>query len=410
MKKHLLLLLITILSFNSYSQTTFEKGYYINNSEQKIDCMIKNFDWKNNPTDFEYKLSENDETKNTDIKLVKEFGIYNNSKYIRTLVKIDKSSDNINHLSSDRNPVFVEEQLFLKVLIEGKSNLFYYEKGDLKRFFYNKDNASIEQLVFKRYMIHNNLDGGVSVNSLFKEQLRKDLYCPAIEMKTFKYLDYNKSSLVKLFIEYNNCNNVGSINYERKIKRDLFNLSLRPRFNNSSLSINNVVDDSRDTDFGNKSGFGFGIEFEYILPFNNNKWAIVIESAFQSFKAEKTTDVNDLSGGKQITTVEYNSIEIPISLRHSFFLNKNSKIFINASYIINLSSKSLAEFKRANNSIVTSLDVESENNLAFGLGYSFKNRYSLEMRYQTNREILANYRYWNSNYKTTSIILGYSLF
>ena len=90
-------------------------------------------------------------------------------------------------------------------------------------------------------MIHNNLDGGVSVNSLFKEQLRKDLYCPAIEMKTFKYLDYNKSSLVKLFIEYNNCNNVGSINYERKIKRDLFNLSLRPRFNNSSLSIDDLI-------------------------------------------------------------------------------------------------------------------------------------------------------------------------
>ena len=70
---------------------------------------------ENNPTDFEYKLSENDETKNADIKLVKEFGIYNNSKYIRTLVKINNKLNNINHLSSDRNPVFVEEQLFKSI-------------------------------------------------------------------------------------------------------------------------------------------------------------------------------------------------------------------------------------------------------------------------------------------------------
>ena len=82
MKKQLLFLLITILSFNCYSQISFEKGYYIDNSNQKTNCLIKNIDWKNNPTQFEYKLSENSESKKKTIESIKEFGINNISKYI----------------------------------------------------------------------------------------------------------------------------------------------------------------------------------------------------------------------------------------------------------------------------------------------------------------------------------------
>ena len=53
MKKQILLLLTTILSLNSYSQINFDKGYFINDSNQKVDCLIKNIDWKNNPTEIE---------------------------------------------------------------------------------------------------------------------------------------------------------------------------------------------------------------------------------------------------------------------------------------------------------------------------------------------------------------------
>ena len=45
MKTQLLILLITILSFNCYSQIKYQKGYYINNDGQKTDCLIKNVDW-----------------------------------------------------------------------------------------------------------------------------------------------------------------------------------------------------------------------------------------------------------------------------------------------------------------------------------------------------------------------------
>ncbi len=87
---------------NGYSQISFEKGYYIDNSKQKTECLIKNIDWKNNPTTIEFKLSENGETFPADIKTIEEFGIYNVSKYIRNIVKIDNSSDNIERLSNEK--------------------------------------------------------------------------------------------------------------------------------------------------------------------------------------------------------------------------------------------------------------------------------------------------------------------
>jgi outer membrane autotransporter protein len=229
-------------------------------------------------------------------------------------------------------------------------------------------------------------------------------------MNKIEYLEYKKSSLVAFFIEYSKCHNNELINFESKQKRDLFNLIIRPRINSSSLTIVNSYYDSKSTAFGNKMGFGFGLEAEFILPYNKNKWAIVIEPTYQSYKSKKTSNVFNISGGILIAEVNYSSIEIPVSLRHYLFLNNNSKIFINASYIFDFSSKSSIEFKRSDNSNLDSLDIKTRPNLGIGLGYKQNDKYSLEIRYQTGRNVLSNYNVWRSEYKSLSIIFGYSLF
>ncbi|WP_299256644.1 tRNA modification GTPase [uncultured Aquimarina sp.] len=407
MKKQLLFVLMTILSLNCYSQITYEKGYYINNTNQKINCLIKNIDWRNNPNKFEYKLSENSESKNATIKSVKEFGINNISKYIRNTVNIDRSSDNINNIYFNKRPIFEEEELFLKVLVGGKSSLYQYVDGNIERYFYNKDNSNIEQLIFKRYKTNENKIGK---NNRFKQQLWNDLKCSSFKMSKIENLDYKKNELVNFFIEYNNCNNQESVNFEEKQKRDLFNLTIRPRLNSSSLTIQNSVSNSRNNDFDNEIGFGFGIEAEFILPFNKNKWAISVEPTYQSFKSEKTTNVNNISGGVLIANVNYSSIEVPLSLRHYFFLNNNSKIFINASYVLDINSKSSIDFARNDGSNLDSLEIKTRRNFALGIGYKQNDKYSLEVRYQTDREILGTYTSWSSKYKTLSLIFGYSLF
>lgn len=405
-KSLLFLLFIFLLSFNVFSQISFEKGYFITNTEQRIECLIKNLDWRSNPTNFEYKLSDNDEIINNNIKSVKEFGIYNNLKYISYNVKIDKSNENINNLNYERNPVYNEELLFLKVLVEGKSNLYFYENGNLQKFFYNIDNSTIKQLFYKKYLT---TDNNIGKNSLFKQQLNNDLKCQTIDLNKIENLEYKKNSLINFFNEYNTCSNSDVKNYDRKVKKDLFNLTIRAHVNNSSLSIEKSISE-RNVDFGNGLGIGLGIEAEFILPYNKNKWAVVIEPIYRSFNSEKTSDVSFVSGGKLKSIINYSSIEVPLSVRHYLFLKNGSKIFINASYIFDFSTNSSIEFNRLDNSSYDSLKINARNNLAFGLGYKFKERYSIEMRVQSNRNILGDYAYWKANYNTSSIIFGYSLF
>jgi hypothetical protein len=352
-------------------------------------------DWKDNPTEFKYKLSENDETKKANIKSVKEFGIDNISKYIRSTVNIDRSSENIDRLSIIKKPIFKEEELFLKVLVEGKASLHLYEDGDLKRFFYNKENTHIKQLVYKSYRTS---DNQIGENNLYKNELWSNLNCSTFNRNKAENLEYYKNSLIDFFVEYNECNGEKNINYEEKQKKDLFNLSIRPGFNSSSLSIQNDVSSSRNADFDNEFGFRFGIEAEFIFPFNKNKWSLIIEPTYQYFKSEK--EISNRS-----VKADYKSIEIPVGIRHYFFLNENSKIFINSSFIIDLSSNSTIDFSSG-----TELEIKTRNNLAFGIGYKHNDKYSLELRYQTSREILSDYISWSSDYNTLSVIFGYSLF
>ncbi|WP_109851544.1 outer membrane beta-barrel protein [Aquimarina sp. AU58] len=405
MKKQLLFLLIIVVNINCYSQISFQKGYYIDNSGQKIDCQIKNIDWKNNPTEFEYRLSEDTEHKKITIKSVKEFGVYDILKYRRHVVMIERSSNAMNKLSTSGNLTFKEEEIFLKVVIEGKASLYSFEDKNVSKFFYSVDNSEVKQLIFKKYLTPENK---ININNRYRQQLWSDLKCKGISMNTFKNVDYYKNELKVLFKKYNTCNNSESINFENKQKRDLFNLTVRLGLNSSSLSIrNDALFSSYNMDFDNKLGFRLGVEAEFILPFNKNKWAVLVEPKYQYYKSENERILNPntvIERTEQIK-VDYKSLEIPIGIRHYMFLSENSKLFINSSFAFVLNLNSNITFEHSED-----LDIQAGSNLTFGLGYKYNDKYSLECRYGLSHDILNDYADWSSDYKTLSIIFGYSIF
>jgi hypothetical protein len=394
MNKIYILILIFAISYSMdcNSQISYIEGYYINDSNQKIDCLIRNIDWKNNPIEFEYKISEQAKKETLTIESVKEFGIDNVSKYIRFDVNIDRSSNKQNLLSNDKNPIFKTEKLFLKVLIQGEASLFIYKDKSLTRYFYQTSHLDINQLIFKEYKTPENKIG---TNNEFRRQLYSNIKCSDISMNDLKQIDYDKNSLLNIFTKYNSCKNSEFVNFEEKVKSDLFNLNIRPGLNSSSLFINNSAISSRSTDYGNKLAFRIGLEFEFIMGFNKNKWAVIIEPTYQYFKAEDKV-ITNLSN----TNVDYKSLQLPIGVRHYLFLNNNSKIFINGSFIYDF----------VLNSKVRNLDASSSFNLAMGVGYNYNQKYSVEFRYHTNRDILTDYVAWNSDFKTISIIFGYTIF
>ena len=135
MNRSLLALFALVFIIPSFAQIEFEEGYFIDNSGKKVSCLIKNLDWKNNPTEFSYKLTPDSREQIHTLQSAVEFAVLNGAKYKKYDVNIDVSSDFIDNLGFDKQPDFERKELFLKVLIESETTLLSYESRNLKRFF-----------------------------------------------------------------------------------------------------------------------------------------------------------------------------------------------------------------------------------------------------------------------------------
>ncbi|WP_051907773.1 hypothetical protein [Flavimarina sp. Hel_I_48] len=398
MKNLFILVFCMVFNFMSLAQITFEKGYYISNLDTRIDGYIKNEDWKNNPTKFEFKAAENEEPKIITLKYAKEFAFENKLKYIRETVNLDRSSNTLNQLDNNRQPQLVENELFLKVLVEGDASLYRYEDGNLTRYFYKQKEKPITALIYKEYM-----DGSQDIkkNEAYKQELYSSLKCSSITLNDAERLRYISSDLERLFIKYNTCQNPDYSNTIAKRDRQIFHLNIRPGVKNASLDyerFSTIGLPTINVDFDRKWSLRIGLEGEFILPFNKDKWAVILEPTYQSYNAE--TDIDEAK-----TSVDYKSIELPLGVRHYFFLNEDSKIFVNASFILDFPFNSTFIYKNR-----IPLDIKSRNNFALGTGFKYGDSYSLEFRYDLNRNVLSDYIYYNSNYGGFSIIFGYTLF
>ncbi|WP_298531117.1 hypothetical protein [uncultured Algibacter sp.] len=396
--------LITLIFVSSpiFSQVTFEEGYFIDNSGNKVDCFIKDRGLAHASSNLKYKDSLNGDVKTTGVKDLKEFGIYNVLKYIKANVKIEESSN----LGTERNLQFKQEKLFLKVLVEGKANLYSYDGANGLRFFFSVNENEIEQLIFNSYETP---EGKIKYNRFFRSQIWDNLKCDVITLSDIELVEYNKKDLVSVFLKYSNCKNYKPVSFENNSKKDWLNLSLKPRLSNNSFTIkhNDVLE---SYDFGTKTNFELGLEVEFILPFNKNKWAFIVELNYNSFNSEL-----EESGRFNIPTkIDYQSLEVGLGVRHYFFLSKKSKLFINGFYVLDVpfNSKFIQDFSNTIfiNPFIREFDITNSTYFSCGIGYKYNNKYSIEFRLDTPSTDLFSTPELTSNYKGFSLILGYTIF
>lgn len=403
MKLKLLVAVLLIIGTSALSQNDYESGYIIQTNGQRLDCLIKNEDWKGSPTTFNYKLLENGEVKIGNTSNIKEFGSGENFKYIVETLLVEQSSNNVGSLTDNRTPILKEETLFLKVLIEGESSLYFTMKDNNNRFFYKMKEGEIEQLIYKRFVTFNR---EIAENNGYKQQLATDFVCSTMQIESFNKLEYKQAKLINLFEKYNVCVNSEAIVYENKDFKYGFNLSVRPGVTFGSVYIS--APGNEKLNFESKTGFRIGLEAEYILPFNSGKWSLFMEPSYKSFKSETEKAINQGFPTMQNTTlitVDYKSIELPIGGRYYMFLNKESAFFINAAVIIDLSTLDSSISSSNENSY--NLDFHTDATFAYGVGFKFKNTYSIEARYQSPRNLI-DYVNVTAPYKSFSLIAGYN--
>ena len=394
MKRRMPLPLILLVSGITYSQIEFEKGYFIDDNNTYTECYIKNTDWKNNPTEFEYRYTAHERSSKGDVSTIREFGITGAFKYIGVWVNIDRSGEEYEKLSYLRNPEWNLEKLFLKVLVEGKASLYYFADGNLVRFFYSVSDSQVEQLEYKKYRISNNM---IKTNTGFRQQLKNYVRCDDTPPELIETIDYSRSELVQYFINYNECESEEFKVYDIQKGKDLFHIKITTGMEMSSFSTSFNSGNVRDEIFFLQPGFRAGADAELLLPFNRNKWGIVVEPTFQHVTFNGERDSHDL-------VFTYNSIELPLGMRHYFFLKEKARIYMNGFFVMDFPVNS--EFQYASNGDYI---LKSKHNFALGCGFTYK-RWSAELRYYSNRELMSDYIYWRSYFNKFTLLLGYRIF
>ena len=395
-----------LISTLAHSQIKFEKGYFIDNKDQRVECLIRNMAWQNNPYKFEYKLTEAGEEKTGVLADVKEFGFGDNAqKFVRAKVKIDLSSDNTAKLSRQRAPEWDESEVYLISLVEGSASLYYWYGDEKGRFFFSVNGSPIEQLVFKYYLVSTKGKGIAfkeeevrAPNLEYINQLQTQVNCRNQTVEAIAKVRYRINDLKKYFLDYLACKGESAVARGSVTDEVTFHLTFKPGVNFSSYATTTST-------FDPQAGIRLGAEFEMVPPFSKNRWTLLGEPTYRSYVADGSeTTNNSLTGAPTTITkkINYTSLEAHIGVRYYAFLNADSRIFFNIHYVVDLPFSSTITVG------TTVSEIDSSPCWALGAGIAHK-KFSLEGRYFSNRA-LERVAAGSSIYKNVSIIVGYKLF
>ena len=405
--KSVLLLILICVAINCLGQVKFDDGYFIDNHGHRIDCLIKDWDWKRSPQFFKYKMEKSDKAVVFPADSVRELAIDGGAKYYRVNVAVDLSTDIVDDMDNIRGLNHENRNVTLKVLVEGKASLFIYRKNKLVKYFYQKGRGNIKQLGYKRYRTINE---DIGVNEEFKKQLDEVLNCPKITRTDIAALKYEKDDLVAIFAKYNECVHSEYIDFENQNKEAYFSLTPKFHLRNTSVSMFNPVRTIGELDFGSSLSYAFGMELEFKLPWNKRKWSIILEPTYQTFNKDLKHPVFGSTTREYTTTVDYSSLELPIYIRHYFYLNDDSKLFLNGGLILDKPLNGKIEYNKLPDNPVRVLDIDGTSSFLIGAGYKMKSKIGIELRYLTNRSLLRDYTFWSADHSTLSLVLGYTIF
>lgn len=410
MKNICCLLLVSFTLFIN-AQISYEKGYFIDNDNNKVECFIKNSDWLTSPNQISYKITLDSDKKEISISDMIEFSIYNTEHYYKKFnISIDEMAlSDFNNNSRELN--YSDKVDFLRVLVSGKANL--YEHPGTGIFFFNLDNEKVNQFQFKKYISKESIK---KENKDYQRQLFEVLKCDNFSTEKFLKVKHTRKDLIKLFSDYNECQNSEYKTYQANKTPVVFNVNAQLGINFTTLETEYTIlgHDTKQT-FDSQTVFTPGIELELVFPFHKNKWAVFAGATYHNFKESKE-DVIILDTDLGEISFEYSYLEIPLGIRHYMYLNSDYKLYLSVAFapVMHLSNNNEEPFTREEG-LQGDISFEEKNatsNTAtiIGVGCNFKSKFSLGLNYYTAKKINNSKDYSNNMNGAISLIASYTLF
>ncbi len=389
LKVSLIILLLLTANLLAVAQIDFKfkKGYIINNRNEKIECLIRDIGSEESAINFEYKFEDSKKIEKIELSKVKEFGIEDELKCVRALISVDFSPSHISTIK-DTLPQWEEGHAFLKVLVEGEmASLYSHNALERPLYFFSVEGSNIAPLVHKTYYVEvaSNIVQQILYDNTYKEQLDEYLGCD--NLINADRVEYTKKDLVKYFTSYNKCKNAGYKEFKSaKIRRGILLLKPGIGLNKIQLGIHSYQDTEPKVFFAKENSIGFGIEAEYILPYNNYKWSLFTEANYLSYKTDEISAHEGLTPGLYDEySIDYQTLELPIGITYYINLNHQHRFYVRGAYVPHfILSDSHIAFKSVHRE-----NFSSSSRMLVGVGYNYR-RIAIEFRYYTPQNITQN--------------------
>lgn len=387
MKFFTVLAVVLTTAFSAMAQDL--EGYYINNSGQRVSGYFKDADFTDASL-LQFKEAKVGIYRTFPANDAKEYGVGTTFKFVKHNVKYDTSSSYDDALTTDAEPQWKEDIIFLNVLTEGSLTMYsYYNKG--YKFFYSVSGATPQQLIYKKYKA---ADGQILKNETFKEQLIADAVCEKLKSGDYNDLYYTKLSLVKFAEKYNRCKNDKAANYTNESVKTESSVSIAvyAGLRNSSFKIKNS-----EPPVGKDTALNWAVGFEAAVKINEEgTWEAFGRAEYEKVDFENSGTV-DRTYNSLTTTYTYSSSIFSMGLgpRYNILLN-SSRLYIDAMASLAIPSgniESYSVFTPSSSPSYTTKNVPDKTEttfyVTFGIGYEFGEKVGLELRYYSPKNLLS---------------------
>jgi hypothetical protein len=364
MKRLLYLLIFLIQSFIVNGQ----RGYYVKDS--LVSVGVKLIDGGAIKNAQQCQVEGKKETLTYSPDEVKEYGFVDGSVYISRIIKIDNE----------------EKKVFLERLVEGKINLYYYKDKKGKKFFFEKDNGQLVEVLKK----------GID-NSNYKNFIKPYTQDCNNVTEALKLVSYTKPSLSKYIDQYNSCLHkpFPFVRYGLIIG---YGISKPQNLKISDKILKNAV-------FKNDNTFNIGVFGD--IPIFFSYFSLHPEMYFQKNGFSSHSIIGNTVNDIIINTT---SINIPLLIRYTFpTLKLRPYVNVGGAFTYNLRNNNAVYPATISNNIIeieetNKRNIYSEKQIGYAVGggiqYNIDYRKSLffELRYN-NLYGLTDETYGNKSFQ-----------
>lgn len=400
--KNVLLLLLFLVTGMSFGQIQFEPGYIIMDNGTITPCQVKNRDWRLTPKEFECRASENAVPYEATVKNTTEVGVANRV-FTKYTVDIEQSNAELAYLDDKEYAKYKSLTVFLELLVDGEIRLYKYYNRGIPKYFYKQQGGQPIPLEYKMYKKGTK----ILYNRTYKSTLQQLMGSRITTTEVFRKAEYTDADLMAVFRQYNGVSTPSTENLpgttlsdttavdntEPPVTKSIITARIGAGVLLQWLKTTNREPNQDNFDFGAKANALFTVEGEWLLPYNRNKWGLILGVTRQTYSNSGKGTLGTAENGYSSTwQADYHAWDFSIGGRYYMYLNTTTRLFANAGYIYSLNAKSdalLHDYINTLGSYKNRYEAYHRQSSVFvGAGVSWK-KFALEARYYGKRDLYS---------------------